>query len=188
MNGIQQACRNSAGKCFTNTRSTPAIPPTRHHLPSCGRCMEGYQEKDPQTGVSQGAPEGPSAGQKQAFPAIPRRTASLSKIVCCFRVVLKKPEHTPLHCSQNPHPAVKGRRSDFVVVVETAEHKSRFRQAPYLPAKNLLGNAAFCVVHLIAVGKIGYFFRVVRLTAFGYKRLISNQIIDILRTHGTGIA
>ena len=125
--------------------------------------------------------------KNQPFSVNPSFSRLKSQIIFNFCMVTKKPEIAIRYLLEDPHPPIKGSGSNFIAIVKTTENKSCFRQTKLFAGKHVLGNTAQCIIRLITIGEISYFFSVIRLAAFRYQYPVSNEIINKISTHCTRI-
>src|SRR5690349_16088928 len=89
------------------------------------------------------------------YDPLPRYAAQLrlfAQVGCCRRIGIGQPKDTVRYGLQEPHPHVKYRRRDLVVVVETTKHESFFRQITFGPRRRTLRDLARGFFRMIGVG------------------------------------
>src|SRR5437660_10442251 len=85
------------------------------------------------------------------------------KILLARRAPPKKPKHTAIDPSQNPHPDVEHFRRQLEIAIETAVHEPVFGQSGFGPGRYTISNAALGIIDLIAIGKANDALRLVAI-------------------------
>src|ERR1700679_1876599 len=74
-------------------------------------------------------------------------------------VVLYQPENALRYIMKQPHPDIEDLRSNFPIMIETAEYESIVWQSDVPPRELICGNISGRIVCLIAIGQMDYFLR-----------------------------
>jgi hypothetical protein len=98
--------------------------------------------------------EGDPRRKDQSFRIEPPCRSFFFQVACSSFTIFQQPQDTSFNFEKQSHPTVEHLRENLIIVIETAEHETAFRQAAFLAIEKLRANFLASIIGLIAIWQV----------------------------------